>query len=229
MNKTKIGIGALGLGLLVAAYLTVRPSCADGDAWQDAMAELVAQNKQLVKHNEQLKQNNFNLLNRKYELLVELEKQESQWIRKVPLDVKQQKYLFELSRNHGFEYDLLLGVIYKESTFKQTAMNINTNKTRDYGLFQINSNNLRWVDEMAGRKLDVINNPYDNMLAGVLELKYCRNYWEKQGLTGEHLIRATLLSYNRGITGWKRTGQQTHMYYDNTILEKAQEFKSSAA
>lgn len=80
-----------------------------------------------------------------------------------PLFVQQRYFLYEKSLEYGLtfnEFIFLKKTIKKESNWKHTAINVNKNGTKDYGLAQINS---IWEKEAEKRNLDFKNNWKDNI------------------------------------------------------------------
>lgn len=144
------------------------------------------------------------------------------WLRDVPLSKDIQKFLYDRCNMHGLDYDMMLGLIKAESTFNPK----NISRTNDYGLMQVNRNNNKWLNGLAGRKLNMLD-PKDNIIAGTFEIASYRNRLAKEGLKGDYLDRGMLLSYNRGMTGWKRIGRKTHIAYDNKIIKYQKEIAST--
>jgi soluble lytic murein transglycosylase-like protein len=129
------------------------------------------------------------------------------WKRNVPLDDEYQMYLYEKCIEYGLDYDLAIAKISLESNFNVAARGYNKRDngsidSTDYGLMQVNSKNLKWVNELAGEELDVINDVYDNIDAGLLIFKHYYNYWELKGYIGYELNVRALNSYNRGLKGY---------------------------
>lgn len=126
---------------------------------------------------------------------------EELWLRNVGLSHELQEYTWQIAEEYGIAYDLLISIMYHESKFNIKALGKNNNGTTDISLMQINSMNQKWVNQLAGRKLDLWN-PKDNILAGALIFNDYRNYWINKGITDqETLFEKTLLSYNRGVNG----------------------------
>ena len=88
-----------------------------------------------------------------------------------------------------------------ESKFDSNAVGA----TKDYGYFQINVINLKWMADMN----DAAKHPLDrktNILWGTYMLSDLYNYWEAKGKQGEALDEAVWSSYNKGTQGYKNTG-----------------------
>ena len=97
---------------------------------------------------------------------------------------------------HNVNPKLLLAIAIVESGLNPTAVNKNRNGTRDYGMFQINENNLKRL----GFSIDVAFDPCKSAyIAGYL-LKGCV---KKYGLTWEAID-----CYNKG---YKAKGYTTYV------------------
>lgn len=158
--------------------------------------------------------------------IVQAEKPKKEWLRDVKLSEELQKYTYDLCQEYNISYDLIIAIMYLESRFNPKAINnTNTNNTTDQGLMQINSCNWEWVDELAGRDLD-LNKPKDNILAGILIFDNFRTYWINKGYTSqEELFTLTLLSYNRGAYGASKY-IENNSPYDNSYVDKVLEYKN---
>lgn len=148
------------------------------------------------------------------------EEQQPEWFRDVPLSKELQEYMYNMCQEFDFDYDLLLGMAWKESGFNTDTVS----RTNDVGLLQINRSNQKWVNEMAGKKLN-LKDPYDNILASLLILDSYRQHWIDKGITGEKLIQYTLNSYNMGVHGYAKAGYPSRSY-DRDIQRKADEIKN---
>ena len=130
-----------------------------------------------------------------------------EWYRDIPLDDEYQIYIYEKCKELGLDYELALAKIMLESQFDPEARGYNKDENNkitstDYGLMQINSGNLKWCLELAGRDVDVVNNVYDNIECGLLIYKYYQDYWIAKGYSDYALNVRALNSYNRGINGY---------------------------
>lgn len=142
------------------------------------------------------------------------------WLRKdVPLSEDWQKLIWETSKQEEVDYDLILALMKNESNFDFDAINYNTNGTFDSGILQVNSSNRKWVNELAGRKID-LKNDEDAMLAGILIFKYYYSAWEETA-PKDKLVFYALESYNKGIGGWKKMGKPITKY-SKRIVEDSQ-------
>ena len=157
------------------------------------------------------------------------EEYRKEWYRDITLEEKYQQYIYEWCQMLEIDYDLMLALSYHESRFNPNALNTtNSNGTRDYGLFQVNSSNLKWVEELAGRPMDVIGDVYDNILGGILIFNFYYSYWEDRELEGEELKHYALSSYNFGIGGFVRAGYPTTTRaYNRNIMHTKKEFQEA--
>lgn len=124
---------------------------------------------------------------------------------KLPLPYEHQEYLYSLCMQYGLDYEKVLAVMEHESKFDPNAIGA----TSDFGYFQINSINHVWLSETLGTPNDPLD-PYVNMQWGTFFLADLIDYWENEGLTGTALDEAVLSSYNKGKTGFRRTGKATN-------------------
>lgn len=123
------------------------------------------------------------------------------YLKDLPLPVEHQKFLYERCMELGLDYEKALAVMEHESKFDSNAVGA----TKDYGYFQINVINHKWMADMndtANRPLD----PKTNILWGTYMLSDLYNYWEAKGKQGEALDEAVWSSYNKGTQGYKNTG-----------------------
>lgn len=144
----------------------------------------------------------------------------------IELSQELQRHTYLLSKIYNVDYSLIISIMWVESRFDPQALNTaNSNGTYDIGLMQINSTNIEWVNELAGRELDLYN-PYDNIEAGILIYSTYKNYWKDKVSETELLQRHTLLTYNRGLGGFKKIGFQTHIAYDNKVINYKKEVEN---
>jgi len=131
------------------------------------------------------------------------------WYRDIDLDDEYQIYIYEWCKKLQLDYDIALAKIQLESRFDVNARGYNKNDqgqitSTDYGLCQINSGNLNWCNELAGREVDVVNDVYDNIECALRIYKSYQDYWNDKGYTGYELNIRTLNSYNLGISGFSK-------------------------
>ncbi|BDH63172.1 hypothetical protein MTP04_33020 [Lysinibacillus sp. PLM2] len=130
----------------------------------------------------------------------------------LPLPYEHQEYLYSLCMDYGLDYEKALAVMEHESKFDPNAIGA----TSDFGYFQINAINHEWLSKTLSTPNDPLD-PYVNIQWGTYMLDYLFDYWEEKGLTGVALEDAVLSSYNKGITGFQRTGKATT--YINKVRE----------
>lgn len=137
---------------------------------------------------------------------------------KTPLNCKIEKYIYNKCKKNELSYSLVLAMIKTESNFYK-----NCKSNNDYGLMQVNVNTFNWInnDYFNGRLN--INNPYDNIAAGIWYLKYVRNYWRNQGCSEETVFKLTIISYNRGVQGCKDFVEKYG--YNNAYLNRVLDYK----
>ena len=109
---------------------------------------------------------------------------------KLPAD--QQQYAYYLAKKYGFEYELFLAMMFKESGFKASAIG----GGNSYGLCQIHNSNFTKLKS----KLGVTNflDPYDNMKAGAYMLNMYLNSAKKFSNENKIIEVYALNSYNMG-------------------------------
>lgn len=100
----------------------------------------------------------------------------------IPLDVKYQEHAWTICQREDIPYPIFAALMWGESRhIPDVADNVNVDGTRDRGLCQINEVNWEWLAKDYG--LDV-NDPYDNIEAGVIILAmFWHKYTPEQALT----------------------------------------------
>jgi soluble lytic murein transglycosylase-like protein len=129
---------------------------------------------------------------------------------KIPMSYELQEYTYQKCEERGLEYELVLAVMWRESRFDVTAVNVNVNGTQDSGIMQINDVNKAWLSERWG--IEDLMDPYQNIDAGTAMLG---------GLTDKYGEHRAMLAYQYGETGMARklaSGVTT-----STAIEKAYE------
>lgn len=121
---------------------------------------------------------------------------------KLPYD--HQKYLYERTKELGLDFDKALAVMEHESKFDANAIG----ETKDYGYFQVNITNHEWLSDVTNTPNKPLD-PYVNIDWGTYMLKWLGDYWTERGLTGKALDEAVWSSYNKGIQGFRETGEAT--------------------
>lgn len=131
----------------------------------------------------------------------------------IPLADELQEYTFTLCTENGVDYEMVLAMMERESSFKEKEIS----KTNDYGLMQINKVNHRWLSDELG-----INDFLDakqNILAGIHILT---------GLTQKYGDQnKVLMAYNCGENGAKKLWDKgiTSSEYSRAIIARAEELK----
>lgn len=134
----------------------------------------------------------------------------------VPIDCELpyelQEYTYYISRSYGVDFELVMAVMYTESSFDVAAISY----TGDRGLMQIND---IAVPELADKLyITDISDPYQNIRAGVYILAdYVSRYDD---------LSRVLMSYNMGEYGaatlWNEGIHSTS--YTEKVLKKFKEF-----
>ena len=137
----------------------------------------------------------------------------------IPLDKDIQKYLYDKCKEYNVPYDLALGVIKVESNFNPSLIHKNSNGSRDYGLFQINTINHKWLSEELG--ITDFLNPYQNIDAGVYMLSQLLKKYDD-----EHIV---LMSYNMGEQAAKNLVSRgiDSSRYSRKVIETKEELKNN--
>ena len=82
-------------------------------------------------------------------------------------------YIEQMSEVYIIPQEYIYAIIYNESRFHSDALNINKNKSRDYGLMQINSSCFSFLkDEISLKSLQDLFDPYTNINAAFALLNY---------------------------------------------------------
>lgn len=120
-------------------------------------------------------------------------------------------YLFmkgieDASRYYGVPQNLLYAIAYVESGFNFRAVNVNKNKTKDYGVFQINERNLK----RFGYSKEVAMHPYWSAYLAAYILKECIN---KVGYSWKAVD-----CYNKGAEKAKNNSKYVWKVY--TMMQK---------
>ena len=137
----------------------------------------------------------------------------------IAMSAELQKYTYDICEEYRLSYELVLGVIYTESRFIETA-----NSASSQGLMQISRGTGGWVSEEVGIRAFDPFAPRQNIAVGVWYLNYLRDYWTSQGYSDEDTFNLMLISYNRGITGCREYVKKYGL--DNEYVEKVYKFKT---
>jgi soluble lytic murein transglycosylase-like protein len=131
----------------------------------------------------------------------------------IPLSEELQKYLWDECQKRNVNYALAVSVIKNESSFNANCISKNSNGTKDYGLFQINSSNHKWISEVL--KIDDYLDPKQNIRAGVWMLSWLKDKYK--------CYDKTLIGYNMGEGNIKKLasrGIETTRYSRRVIKGK---------
>lgn len=117
------------------------------------------------------------------------------------------------SQRFGLEVRLLKSIAEVESGMNPSALGENKNGTHDYGLMQINSSHLKWLNKNRIDESMLINDPCISVLVGASILKNMVNVygysWEAVGAyntgpgRGKHTLR---MKYIRKVWGVYKQG-----------------------
>lgn len=102
-------------------------------------------------------------------------------------------YTVDIADVYGIDEYILFAIMYRESRFTHDAIHYNTNGSIDYGICQINSINLEWLQEEG---LD-IHTEIGNIEASARILSM---YINEYGCTEQEAIAA----YGAGYSGMRR-------------------------
>lgn len=157
----------------------------------------------------------------------------------INLDKKWQKLIYDLSKKNGLDYKMVISFFELESEgFKLDLICYNKDSngniiSYDSGIAQINSRQAEVYRQHAVNYCELDSNadfdplnPDHGIRAGIGGLTFYRDYWRKQGITGEEeLFRYSLNSYNMGAQSYKKyiknTGQASRSY--NRAISKRME------
>lgn len=103
-------------------------------------------------------------------------------------------YAWDKSVEYHVDPLLTLAVIEQESGWNAKAVNVNSDSSRDYGIFQINERT--WPSLAKALNLTDPLDPRQNIKAGVYRLAYLSRQYETTA--------AVLTSYNRGEEGLRK-------------------------
>lgn len=110
----------------------------------------------------------------------------------ISLSESQQQYTYYLANKYGFEYELLLTVMYKESGFNASAIG----GGNSYGLCQIHYSNFTNLSNILG--ITNFLDPYENIEAGAYMLDLYLDSAAKKFSDIESIEVYALNSYNMG-------------------------------
>lgn len=151
--------------------------------------------------------------------------------KEVTLSVDLLDYIWELCGYDIEFYKTVLSIAYVESKFD---VNVPVSKTNDYGLFQINANNLDVRKEnnfatVAGVKprSDKKYTSFEFAKIAITHLEDLEKSWTDKGITREQEQIAILLSYNRGLSGAKKYIKNNGYSKSNSYVKKVFEFRDT--
>ena len=198
--------------------------------------ELRELNDRLLEENEDLREDILFLrielgkVQKEYEEYIK----EQEYKKDISLDLEYQKYIYNRCVELDLDYDLSLAKISLESNFDINARGYNRDsqgnvKSTDIGLMQVNDGNVEWANELVERELDIYNNVYDNIDAGLAIYKHYKSYWVSRGYVDRELDFRSLNSYNRGISGFKRYMENGNNYddwiYGKLVMDRLEDVK----
>ena len=114
----------------------------------------------------------------------------------IKLSKEEQQYAYYLSKQYGFEYELFLTMMFKESGFRASAIG----GGNSYGLCQIHTSNFTNLRKRLG--ITNFLDPYDNMKAGAYMLDLYLDSARKISNKNEFVEVYALNSYNMGEGGY---------------------------
>lgn len=122
-------------------------------------------------------------------------------------------YIDKTCREHNIPSSIVLGIIYNESRFTDSALNLNSNGTYDYGLMQLNDSTFKFLSERIGiTNMEELFDSRTNILAGITLLSY------HQENTGD--INEALVCYQIGEGAYRRmisNGENPNQTYYNVL------------
>jgi len=130
----------------------------------------------------------------------------------ISLSEEYQDLVYQLCENNDLSYELVLSIMFQESRFNPRAINYNTNNTRDYGLFQLNSKFINTHRERAIKYCKLSQDiPFDvwnqdhNIRAGIGGIIEYRNYYKKKGVSNEEMLKYISNTLQLGVDGYARS------------------------
>ena len=108
----------------------------------------------------------------------------------IPLSDELQSYTFDLCEEHGVDYEMVLALMSKESSYRPNIIS----KTSDYGLMQINTINHERLEKELG--ITDFLDAKQNILCGVYMLGELTAKYED--------LHRVLMAYNFGESGARK-------------------------
>jgi len=133
----------------------------------------------------------------------------------IPLSAELQRYTFDLCRERGLDFEIVLALMYAESSYRPDVIS----RTDDYGIMQINKVNHNWLRTELG--ITDFLDAEQSINAGTFILMKI-----SEGYPDTHQM---LMAYNMGESGakncWNRGIYSTQ--YSRKITARADELKNS--
>ena len=138
------------------------------------------------------------------------------YLEQIPLSYDLQRYIYNRSVVLGLEFELVLALIWRESTFRVEAIAVNRNGTQDSGLMQINDVNRGWLHERYG--IYNLFDPFQNIDAGTMILADLLSRYEEP---------YALMAYQFGEGGMRRMVRDgaNANEFSRRVREKRYEFR----
>lgn len=138
------------------------------------------------------------------------------YIDDLPISRVEQSYIHKMADKYNIKHSIVLGLIDLESEFDRDAIGRNKNSV-DYSLFQVNSNNQKWMDRVFNKQMNLMEF-YDNTDAGM----YILNSYS------DNNINKWLTQYNKGRGGAKKyylTHGDYNSVYARLVLERSRKYE----
>ena len=137
----------------------------------------------------------------------------------IPLSIELQQYTWNLCQERGLDFEIVLALMFAESTYRPWLIHSNTNGSRDYGIMQINTvNHARLRDELG---LTDFLCPFQNINAGTHMLSDLYRRFND--------VHKMLMAYNFGEWGarahWDNGTFSSR--YSRKIVDKAEQLRMS--
>jgi soluble lytic murein transglycosylase-like protein len=117
----------------------------------------------------------------------------------LPISEDLQRLVWDLSKQYGIQYELILSIMKTESDFNPKAVSYDSSSM---GLMQINIYNTFYGNaETLGIKNADVFNPVHNIEVGAYILSQRRDSMQELGYSGDSLVNATIMAYRYGIGG----------------------------
>jgi len=128
----------------------------------------------------------------------------------VPLDTDIQRTIYDLCKDAGVPFEVVMGLAWRESRFRPDVVS----KTRDHGMMQINEINHDWL------RKDGITDFYDPVQSVQAALRILAPLWEK------YEPHKALMCYQYGETGAKGkwVSGQTTSSHSRQVMEQAAQY-----